>query len=121
MPTVEVAFPRRINQLNINAVMSSIRAQLERDPQFRQTVKKDPIGVLARHGIPRTIAVAIVADDLGVRIRPPGSSASDITSCCCSGCSVSHLLPDLDEVVSLPARHDVVAWKRLAVGRAVRG
>jgi hypothetical protein len=110
--TIRVRFPKDINKLNIKAVMQGLQARLKSDPTFRNKVRKDPVGVLIDHGIPRPVAVAIVADDVGVGIGP---QAGDITTCCCSACSYSK--SRLFDMTGLPAIDDAAGWRKLAAGR----
>lgn len=113
MPDITMRFPK-VNQLNVKSVMFTVQSKLHSDPAFAEQLKADPVGVLQQFGIPRTVAVAIVADDVGVSIRPSGAAADEgITSCCCSGCSFSHDRSLLDDSAVLPAANDLQAWNSL--------
>jgi hypothetical protein len=109
-PDITVPFPK-VNPLNVKAVMFAIQQKIRSDPDFVAKLKRDPIGVLQQFGIPRTVAVAIVADDVGIVIRPTEDMRA-MTDCCCSACSVSHAR-FFEEIAVLPAANDLKAWKGL--------
>ena len=102
----------KTNMLTIYSAVVTMHRRLRTDPGFKKAVREDPVGTLVANGIPRAVAVNILANDLGV---PVESDWCVCTGCCCTACSVTGR--GVVDVRALPALSDGEGWLALARGR----
>ncbi|RPD44129.1 hypothetical protein DNI29_22285 [Hymenobacter sediminis] len=116
MPTISLKDlgVTKINKLQTQAITAHVRNLLANDPDFQESFKKNPIGMLTQFGLSAKLAAGIMAESKAKVVGVGrGEAAAKITDCCCSSSVTVSCGADFWD--SLPAINEIEKWQVLSV------
>lgn len=108
----------KINKLQTQAITAHVRNLLTNDPDFQESFKKNPIGMLTQFGLSSKLAAGILAESKAKAVGGGIAASAKITDCCCSSSVTGSC--GIEFWDSLPAINEIEKWQVLSVRKTLK-